>query len=209
MLTSYKAHLSEANKDLKTIMKILKISEEFVASITAFLVTFFIFWLLLMYSGLESELALAGAFIIAVLIGLIAGGSSKSEQTYLPRRDIENIAMDLAMRYERSEGREPVDVSSENRGFDIISKGRWGDIRYIEVKGMRLSGRITLTINEWKMARRLESGYWLYIVTNIENRPILYIIQNPSRRLRARRENNRYIIDEEEWLEEAEEIGSL
>ncbi len=173
------------------------------ASLTAFIITFFVFWLLLMAVGFELEFALGGAFIIAVLIGLLVGGSQQRELTI---QDVEDIAMDLAMRYERMEGREPVDVSEENRGYDIISEGRWGDIRYIEVKGMSRTGRVTLTRNEWRMAKRLERGYWLYIVTDIENRPTLYIIQDPSK-LRVRRKDDRYIIDEEEWLENAEEIG--
>ena len=101
------------------------------ASLAAFLITFFIFWLLLMAAGFKLELALGGAFIIAVLIGLLVGGSKQKDLTI---QDVEEVAMDLAMRYERMEGRESVDVSEENRGYDIISEGRWGDIRYIEVR---------------------------------------------------------------------------
>src|SRR5438445_9305402 len=47
--------------------------------------------------------------------------------------EVERLGMEIAMRYERNERREPEDVSKENLGFDIRSKGGDGRVRYVEV----------------------------------------------------------------------------
>ncbi len=61
---------------------------------------------------------------------------------------IEMIGMEIAMEYERTQEREPEDVSKENPGFDIRSKGD-GGTRYIEVKARKDEGQVALTLNEW------------------------------------------------------------
>jgi superfamily II DNA or RNA helicase len=50
--------------------------------------------------------------------------------------EVERIAMEEAMRYERERGWLPEDVSTEDRGFDILSRHpAGGSVRFIEVKG--------------------------------------------------------------------------
>ncbi|MFN3472284.1 MAG: protein NO VEIN domain-containing protein, partial [Aquificaceae bacterium] len=68
----------------------------------------------------------------------------KSAFEMVSDEEIERIGMQVAMEYERSQGREPEDVSKENLGFDIRSKGK-DEIRYIEVKARRDEGDVALT----------------------------------------------------------------
>lgn len=62
----------------------------------------------------------------------------------------ELLAMESVMNYERSLGNEPVDVSAENRGYDIESRdGKTSALRFLEVKGRHPSAKqIILTRNE-------------------------------------------------------------
>jgi superfamily II DNA or RNA helicase len=96
---------------------------------------------------------------------------------------IEQIGMELAMRYEREQGREPEDVSDQALGYDIRSVDAAGNCRYIEVKARAKSGAIALTPNEWLMANRLGDEYWLYVVEQAATAPVLYTLQNPAAHL--------------------------
>ena len=120
--------------------------------------------------------------------------------------EIEAIGMQIAMEYERSQDREPEDVSKENLGFDIRSKGQDG-IRYIEVKSRANEGDVALTQNEWFKAKRFKNDYWLYIVTNAGTNPILNIIQNPAENLipAERVEVVRFLISAAEWKSKKQE----
>ncbi|RLF39636.1 MAG: helicase, partial [Thermoplasmata archaeon] len=121
--------------------------------------------------------------------------------------EVEKIGMEIALKYEREQGREPIDVSSENLGYDIRST-RDDDIRYIEVKARAGMGSIALTPNEWLMAQRLGEEYWLYIVANVSKKPMLYRIQNPASKLKPEEEISivRYVV--KNWSEEAELVDA-
>ena len=113
---------------------------------------------------------------------------------------IERIGMEIAMEYERSQGREPEDVSKENLGFDIRSKGK-EETRYIEVKARADEGEVALTPNEWFKAKRFKEQYWLYVVANASTNPTLYIIKNPAENLKVQEkiEVVRFLVPVEEW----------
>ena len=96
---------------------------------------------------------------------------------------IEAIGMKMAMEYERSNERDPEDVSAENLGFDIRSRDKNGNLRYIEVKARAETGAVSLTQNEWFKAKRFKNDYYLYAVMNAAEKPELYIIQNPAENL--------------------------
>jgi superfamily II DNA or RNA helicase len=114
--------------------------------------------------------------------------------------EIEKIGMEIAMEYEKFCGRNPEDVSKENLGYDIRSKGK-GEIRYIEVKARADTGDILLTPNEWFKARRFKNDYWLYIIENALKYPSLYIIKNPWDNLKVSEkvEVIRFVVDMNEW----------
>lgn len=121
-------------------------------------------------------------------------------------REIEQIGMDVAMRYERENERVPEDVSLQNLGFDIRSTDRDGIVRYIEVKARAGMRDVALTQNEWFKAKRFKGDYYLYVVLNSATKPELIVIQNPAERLnpKERVEVVRYIISEGEIIEKGE-----
>jgi SNF2 family DNA or RNA helicase len=136
------------------------------------------------------------------LRGAILVRSEISDMTSDP--EVEKIGMEVAMRYERENGRIPEDVSAANLGFDIRSKGN-GEIRYIEVKARKDEGPVALTPNEWFKARRFREQYWLYVVSNAVTNPTLWIINNPAENLKAveKVEVVRYLVPVEEWKKKA------
>jgi hypothetical protein len=113
--------------------------------------------------------------------------------------------MKTAIDYERKQGRKPEDVSSENIGFDIRSKGK-DEIRYIEVKARKEEGSIALTPNEWFKARRFKEKYWLYVISNASTKPTLFLVNNPAENLDVSEkvEVVRFLIPVEEWKKKGE-----
>ena len=63
------------------------------------------------------------------------------------RARVEQLAMDAVMQYEKKLGHEPVDVSMEKYGWDILSRTGKGEVRFIEVKG-RVKGAPTVTVTK-------------------------------------------------------------
>ena len=121
--------------------------------------------------------------------GPIAIITSTSERAHLKeleldpllKRRVENKAMEYAMKYEKENGREPLDVSQQEH-YDILSRDpKSGETRYIEVKGHLGSSLIAeLTEPEFKFAEEKGKEYWLYIVNNIgSGKPRLRAIRNP------------------------------
>ena len=72
------------------------------------------------------------------------------------------------------------DVSAKNLGYDVTSLDTTsGDLRLIEVKGLAAAtGTILLTPNERRVAEDRPDCYWLYVVTNCGETPVLH---DPSR----------------------------
>ncbi len=121
--------------------------------------------------------------------------------------EVEKIGMRIAMEYERAHGRIPEDVSQENLGFDIRSKGK-EEVRYIEVKARATEGPVALTPNEWFKAKRFGEQYWLYIVVNATTNPVLYIVNNPAENLNPEEkvEIVRFVVSPQEWKEKKVEV---
>ncbi|PLV56042.1 helicase-related protein [Thermotoga sp. SG1] len=152
---------------------------------------------------LEQNLSISTPELLTV-IRVIPEKNEMSED-----EEIERIGMEIAMEYERMNGRTPEDVSKENLGFDIRSKDeRTGEVRYIEVKARSGEGEVALTPNEWFKAKRFKDQYYLYVVANAAANPTLYIVQNPADRLSAKEkvEIVRFIIPLEEWKSKKTEL---
>ncbi len=83
-----------------------------------------------------------------------------------PDREVERIAMEKVMSFEREQGFEPRDISAENRGYDIESRDPKTDrLRFIEVKGrMKDAVTVTVTKNEILTSLNRPEGYVLAIV---------------------------------------------
>ncbi len=96
--------------------------------------------------------------------------------------EIERIAMEEAMHYEKEKGWQPEDVSGQDRGFDILSRyPSSGTVRFIEVKGRAAVGAVVLSRNEYKTAERLTQDYWLYVVFDCASSPKLLRVKEPAR----------------------------
>lgn len=91
---------------------------------------------------------------------------------------VERIAILVSLKYEKEAGRNARELGeSEKAGYDIVSKTQ-NETRFIEVKGRREQHpEIELTINELKALRENKGNYYLYVVTNALNFPVLQIIQ--------------------------------
>ena len=83
--------------------------------------------------------------------------------------------METAMAFERKQGRQVFDVHEKNLGYDLTSLDlQSGELRLIEVKGIGgETGTVLLTPNERRVAEDRRECYWLYIVTNCANEPII------------------------------------
>ena len=82
------------------------------------------------------------------------------------RAEVEAKAMQAVMDRERELGFEPVDVSSEDRGYDIESRDPAnGRLRFIEVKGRRADARtVSITRNEMLAAFNVADAFILAVV---------------------------------------------
>lgn len=146
---------------------------------------------------------------VALILPLAIPVSSKPEfETHPPmmRRDprVEQAAMQKALAYELSLGRNPKDVS-KGKSWDIESCDVLGRvIRYIEVKG-RGPGEaeeVWLTEPEWEAARRLGDQHWLYIVRLEDG--MMWMIRNPYQKLKPK-EMKRWIVKIDDAASLAEE----
>ena len=157
----------------------------------------------------EKNLSPSMPEVIAV-VGVVPLKTDDEELQDVMKRDeeIERIAMEIAMDFEKKEGRRPEDVSSENLGYDIKSKGD-KELRYIEVKGRARIAKIVLTPNEWIKANRFKENYWLYVVANCSTKPQLYLIQDPASKLKPNEvvEITRYIVDADQWKKIGEKVS--
>jgi len=97
----------------------------------------------------------------------LAGALRETPPSYgAPDREVERLAMQQVMKFEREQGFEPRDISAENRGYDIESRDPKTDrLRFIEVKG-RVKGALTVTVtkNEILTSLNRPEGYVLAIV---------------------------------------------
>jgi len=119
-----------------------------------------------------------------------------ADETMQEDPEIEQVGMQVAMDYEREQGRVPEDVAAENLGFDVRSTDpATGQKRYIEVKARAKVGPVELTQNEWFKAGRFGPDYYLYAVLNAAAQPDLYIIQDPASNLQPQeRVEVRYLV---------------
>ena len=126
--------------------------------------------------GRQRALSLQGVERITSVLVLPHPERASSEVTRLRQNlETEAIAMGVVMEYERARGCQVEDVSAKNVGYDVTSLDtRSGEIRLIEVKGLSaMTGTILLTPNERRIAEDRRDCYWLYIVTNCGDTPML------------------------------------
>jgi superfamily II DNA or RNA helicase len=101
-----------------------------------------------------------------------------------PDTETEATAMRVVIEYEKGRGRQVYDVHEKNLGYDITSLDlNTGELRLIEIKGLaEVTGTILLTPNERRVAEDRRDCYWLYVVTNCADRPVLQEpVKDPAR----------------------------
>jgi superfamily II DNA or RNA helicase len=126
--------------------------------------------------------------------------------------EVELFAMNVVMRYERSIGWTPYDVSKDGEHYDIRSEARTGERKYIEVKGRAQSGAVVLTGPEVDKLRQLAERAYLYIVTFCKGeKPRLRIIQDPMSFLSPEMlyRQVQFLVEEDDWMSQGEEIVEL
>lgn len=154
------------------------------------------------------------ALVVPAPVAAVDGGQQPPSKGVPMRRDdeVEAIAMEVAMRYERSRGWTPTDVSQDGEHYDIRSEGPDGEKRFIEVKGRAQSGAIVLTGPEVDKLRQLGPRAWLYVVTECRGeRPRLRIIQDPISTLNPEvlYRQIQYLVEEGDWASKGEEPVAL
>ena len=129
---------------------------------------------------------------------------------------VEEVAVGIALAWEREHGAEVRDVSRPELargaglpdwpGFDLLSIRPDGTVRNVEVKGRAGQGNIQMEVNEWKQALHLGARYWLYVVLDCATpAPRLLRVQDPFAKLLAsRRDSASYAISAKALTEAAE-----
>ena len=149
-----------------------------------------------------------------VLPAPVAAAEERPRRGFPMRRDeeVERIAMEVVMQYERQRGWTPHDVSKDGEHYDIRSEAPNGDKRFIEAKGRAQSGPIIITGPEVDKLKQLSDRAYLYIVTFCKGeRPRLRIIQDPMQQLSPEvlYRQVQYLVEEQDWQSKGEEINDL
>ncbi len=152
------------------------------------------------------------ALVIPVPVATIEPGEGGGGGGFPMHRDdeVEQIAMDTVLRYERSRGWTPYDVHHDVEHYDIRSESPGGEKRYIEAKGRAQSGPVVLTGPEVDKLRQLGDRAWLYIVTLCRaERPRLHLIQDPIPKLHPEMlyRQVQYLVQEADWYAQAVEVA--
>ncbi len=113
----------------------------------------------------QPPLVHGGALVIPVAMLRPVTPDIDPEAVTRDTRRIEAIAMAHVMAAEAAAGREPVDVSRENRGWDIESRAPNGPLRFIEVKGRKAGAdTVCVTRNELMACLNKREQHYLAIV---------------------------------------------
>jgi len=159
--------------------------------------------------NLESEISRETSLTISMpkFVGVIYVKPSLKAPEMVSSEEVERLGMQVAMEFERRQGREPEDVSKENLGFDIRSRSG-EEVRYIEVKARADVGPVALTPNEWFKAKRFKDQYWLYVVFNTVKNPELIVINNPAENLKCEEkiEIVRFLVPLDELVKKGKKI---
>ncbi|MCY4511735.1 MAG: helicase-related protein, partial [Acidobacteria bacterium] len=133
----------------------------------------------------QQALSLQGVERLSSVLVLPHPDRSAAEvRRHQPDPATEATAMHVVMDHETSQRRHVEDVSAKNLGYDVTSLDpKSGDLRLIEVKGLAANaGTILLTPNERRVAEDRRDCYWLYVVTNCDQTPVLQEpIADPAR----------------------------
>jgi superfamily II DNA or RNA helicase/transcriptional regulator with XRE-family HTH domain len=160
----------------------------------------------------EPELIIPGE--ITFLAHALVVPSSDPDDQKRRDKEVELIAMRVAIAYEEAQGATVKDVSAKEQasmagfgeypGFDLHSRRPDGEERAIEVKGRAGVGSVDISENEWAKACNLRERYWLYVVFDCASpHPNLVRVKDPWGKLIATARG--FILEAVELIEVAEE----
>ena len=167
---------------------------------------------------------LTEAMIAPIPVASLESEGKVPSKGFPMRRDdeVEAIAMDVTLGYERSRGWLPTDVSRDGEHYDVRSEGPGGVKRFIEVKGRAQSGAIILTGPELDRLRQLGERAWLYVITFCKGerawlyvitfckgeQPRLHVIQNPISKLNPEMlyRQIQYFVNEDDWGQQGQQV---
>ncbi len=72
-------------------------------------------------------------------------------------------------------------VDKQNLGYDFVADDNSGEKVYLEIKGQSIETDVDLTPNEAQAAHAHGSSYWLCIVAQIPEYPVLYRVEDPDK----------------------------
>lgn len=137
-------------------------------------------------------------------------------------KQVEQVAMRVAIAHEEAQGAQVRDVSKADLaraaglvdypGFDLLAEYPNGERRAIEVKGRAVVGEVELTENEWVAACNQRDGlrptgghrYWLYVVYNCASSyPQLMRVNDPFMKL-VFRDKTSVVVDQRKIFQASE-----
>ena len=128
----------------------------------------------------EQNIIMADPQLVGYIRVVPAARDPDADDAMHTNPEMEAAGMQIAADYEMAHGWTPKDVSAENLGYDIRSRGPDGQTRYIEVKARSGRGAVELTPNEFKVSQNLRGKYYLYVVWHAATSPDLKIIPAPD-----------------------------
>ncbi|OPB89663.1 hypothetical protein BAS06_04695 [Elizabethkingia miricola] len=151
---------------------------------------------------------------LELLTTTIADKKKKSKRIYVPRNITGKKAEEIFIEWFKSgqenipKGKDFVDMRDYGCGYDfqvIVSEKQ---IHAIEVKGfLEDEGGILITGKEWETAGIMKANYYLVLVSNIDNDPVITVINNPYEKLSPKR--NLQTVIQVNWTVSSNEIRQL
>lgn len=117
---------------------------------------------------------------------------------------VQRIGVLTAKKFENDQNKRNPRIldESEKPGYDIESSSE-NEVRFIEVKATsKASYDIFLTVNEFKSLREKHNNYFVYVVTNVLNEPLLHVSQGDKL---LEIPNTKMVIPFKEWINNAKE----
>lgn len=138
----------------------------------------------------------------------------KQKRGYVPRNITGRKAEEIFIEWFKSDqeiipqGKDFVDMRDYGCGYDfqiVISEKQ---IYAIEVKGfLEDEGGILITGKEWETSGIMKTDYYLVLVSNIDNDPVITVINNPYEKLSPKR--NLQTVIQVNWTVSSTEIRQL
>jgi len=138
----------------------------------------------------------------------------KQKRAYVPRSITGRKAEEIFIEWFKSgqeiipQGKDFVDMRDYGCGYDFQTVISEKQIYAIEVKGfLEDEGGILITGKEWETAAIMKTDYFLVLVSNINNDPVITVVNNPYKKISPKR--NLQTVIQVNWTVSSTEIRQL